>query len=88
MDNNTSQKGPLDYGKFFEEQKSAPVYEQPKTEDFSGGAARKKAGIFERLKEFWILSEKKTKIEMAVFAASFFLSIIFFGLYFIGRSPR
>ena len=85
---NSQNKGPIDYGKFFEEQKTVPNISQPQAGEVAQEASAQKSNFFAKIKESWSFAEKKTKIELLVFAVSLILTITFFSLYFAGRSPK
>lgn len=88
---NTNPKGPIDYGKFFEEKKTALDINQPQASQADGTADAlpiEKPSFFANIKDSWSFAEKKTKIELIVFVVSLVLTIIFFSLYFAGRSLK
>ena len=85
---NTNQKGPLDYSKFFEEKANVPNFSQPQAGETAREAVASKPSFFANIKDSWLFTEKKTKIELVVFIVSLALTITFFSLYFAGRSPK
>ena len=77
MQNQEDKKnGPIDYSKFFEEGR-----EKLKTEETS--PHEKKKSFLDGLKNFWTLSDKKTKIEIIVFSVIIFLTIIILSFYWL-----
>lgn len=78
MQNEENKKnGPIDYSKFFEEER-----EKLKTEETTPNEGKK--SFLNSLKKFWTSSDKKTKIEIMVFLAIIFLIIIILSFYWLG----
>jgi len=80
MQNEENKKnGPIDYSKFFEEEK---------LETEATTSLEKKKSFLINLKNFWIGSDKKTKIEIIVFLIIIFLIIIILTSYMIKSNLR
>jgi len=77
LDQKNKKNGPIDYSKFFEEER-----EELKTEETF--PHEKKKSFLGSFKFFWTSSDKKTKIEMMIFLAIIFLIIIILSFYWLG----
>jgi len=73
--------GPVDYSKFFEQERG-----RPKTEEVISNKERK--SFLNNLKIFWIGPDKKTKIQIIVFLAIIFLIIIILSSYWQKSKPK
>jgi len=80
MQNEENKKnGVIDYSKFFEKEKLG-------TEAITSSG--KKKSFLIKLKDFWIGSNKKTKIEIIAFLIIIFLIIIILTSYIIGLNSE
>ena len=68
--------GPVDYSKFFEQER-----ERPRTEETSPN--KEKKSFLGSLKNFWAGSDKKTKIQIMVFLVLVSLTIIILSFYWL-----
>jgi flagellar basal body-associated protein FliL len=65
----------IDYGKFFERKKEKEVEGHEKRKRFSFG-----------FKDFWVKTDKKTKIEMIVFLVVVIMTLGILIFYFLGKT--
>ena len=70
----------MDYGRFFEEKRERPQEEEPATPEDEVETVKGFAG-------FWSGADKKTKIELFVFALVLGVTIVSLVFYFINRKP-
>ena len=85
---NTDNKGPIDYGNFFEEKKAEPAQVAQPNNVPAETSIIKAKNIFSSFDLWWQTADKRIKIELFVMIACLALTITFMSLFLSGRKPK
>jgi len=85
---NENNKGPIDYGNFFEENKNKQAQPAQSTSPVAENPVAKARNIFTGISVWWQTADKKIKIELVVMICCLILTITFMSLFLSSRKPK